>query len=107
MNSSLHSYMKVGIVQFMAFPDTAKGEGPVLENMAKIAEDEFFGAIEITSIPDPKLRKQVARLLETAGLIVGFGAQPIELGNKLDLNSLDSATRKSAVDFMKRSIDEA
>ena len=107
MNCSLHSYMKVGIVQFMAFPETAKGEGPVLENMAKIAEDVFFGAVEITSIPDPKLRKQVARLLETAGLIVGFGAQPIELGNKLDLNSLEPATRKTAVDFMKKSIDEA
>ncbi len=107
MNGSLHSYMKVGIVQFMAFPETAKGEGPVLENMTKIAEDEFFGAIEITSIPDPKLRKQVARLLETAGLIVGFGAQPIELGGKLDLNSVDSATRKLAVDAMKKGIDEA
>ena len=107
MNCSLHSFMKVGIVHFMAFPDTAKGEGPVLENMAKIAEDEFFGAIEITAIPNPQLRKQVARLLETAGLIVGFGAQPIELGNKLDLNSLDAATRQAAVDFMKRSIDEA
>ena len=41
-----------------------------------------------------RLAQQVAGILETAGLIVGFGAQPIELGNKLDINSVDEATRR-------------
>ena len=30
MNVSWKKYMKVGLVQFMAFPQTLKGEGPVL-----------------------------------------------------------------------------
>ena len=102
MNSPLHSAMKVGIVQFMAYPN-----GPALETITKIAEDPFFGAIEITSIPDPAERTAVAKLLAGAHLVVGFGAQPIELGNKLDINSLDAEKRQASVNRLKVAVDEA
>lgn len=102
MNSPLHSAMKVGIVQFMAYPN-----GPALETITKIAEDPFFGAIEITSIPDPAERAAVAKLLAGAHLVVGFGAQPIELGNKLDINSLDAEKRQASVNRLKVAVDEA
>lgn len=107
MNGSLHNYMKVGIVHFMAFPETGQGKGPVLETITQIAEDEFFGAIEITHIEDAATRAAAAKLLATAGLIVGYGGQPVELGGKLDINSVDAATRKAAVDRLKLAIDEA
>jgi hypothetical protein len=32
----------------MIFSETMKGEGPVLETVRKIADDPFFGGIEIT-----------------------------------------------------------
>ena len=69
MNGSLRNYMKVGIVHFMAFPATAKGDGPILENLAKIAYDDFFGAIEVTSIPDPatRARRQARHQLDRPG----------------------------------------
>ncbi len=107
MNGDLHNYMKVGIVHFMAFPATASGQGPLLENIRKIADDAFFGAIEITAIPNAETRAAVAKYLATAGLIVGYGAQPVELGNKLDINSVDPAKRQAAVDRLKLAIDEA
>ena len=91
----------------MAFPETAKGEGPVLETVQKIAEDEFFGAIEVTAIKDPAVRAQVASLLSTSGMAVGFGGQPFELGNKLDINSVDSTKRQYALDQLKGTIDQA
>lgn len=94
--------MKVGIVHFMAYPN-----GPALETITKIAEDPFFGAIEITSIPDPAERAAVAKLLAGAHLVVGFGAQPIELGNKLDINSLDVEKRQASVNRLKVAVDEA
>jgi sugar phosphate isomerase/epimerase len=106
VKSELHSAMKVGIVHFMAYPEAQRGER-VLETMTKIAEDEFFGAIEITTIADPDTRKQAARLLSDAHLVVGYGAQPIELSNKLDLNALDREQRQKAVDRMKQAVDEA
>ena len=36
MNESLHKYMKVGLVHFMAYPSTIKGEGPVTETIKKV-----------------------------------------------------------------------
>lgn len=107
MNSDLHSAMKVGIVQFMAYPETSGGKGPVLETIGKIAEDEFFGAIEISTIPDDTVRREAARLLATAHLVVGYGAQPIQLSGKLDLNALDREQRQKAIDRLKAAIDEA
>ncbi len=107
MNSDLHSAMKVGIVQFMAYPETMGGSGPVLETIGKIAEDEFFGAIEITTITDPAVRADVARLLAGAHMVVGYGAQPIQLSGKLDINALDREQRQKAIERLRAAIDEA
>jgi sugar phosphate isomerase/epimerase len=107
VNTALHSAMKVGIVQFMAYPEAQRADGPHYETIEKIAEDAFFGAIEITTIPDPAVRARVARLLEQSHLAVGFGGQPIQLGGKLDVNSLDADKRRVAVERLKQAIDEA
>ena len=37
--------MTVGIVHFMAFPQTMGGSGPIAETVNLIAEDPFFGAV--------------------------------------------------------------
>ena len=107
MKESLQSYMKVGIVHFMAFPETMKGEGPILETVKKIAEDDFFSAIEVTSIKDAAQREAVAKVLKDSRMAVGFGGQPALLSAKLDLNSLDEDKRKAAVDRIKACVDEA
>lgn len=104
--TDLHSAMKVGIVHFMAYPEAQKGER-VAETVSKIAEDAFFGGIEVTAIADPSVRQQVAKILGWSHMVVGFGAQPAQLGNKLDLNSLDSAKRQQAIDHLKPLIDQA
>ena len=36
MNESMHKYMKVGIIHFMAYPVSTKGEGPILETLRRI-----------------------------------------------------------------------
>lgn len=107
MRGPLQHYMQVGIVHFMAYPECLKGEGPVLETVRRIAEDDFFSAIEVTWIKDPAVREAVARLLEQAHLAVGYGAQPPLLTQKLDLNAFDAGERKRAVDQVKACIDEA
>ncbi len=105
--SELHSMIKVGIVQFMAYPSTMGGEGPIVETIKKIAGDDFFGAIEITRIKDPDVRKQVSAILTQSRLDVGFGAQPVQLSNKLDLNSFDGPTRQEAIRIIKDLLPEA
>ena len=49
-------FCTMSIVHFMAFPKAISGEGPIAESVARIAEDPFFGAVEITWIKDPKER---------------------------------------------------
>ncbi len=76
MKDALQSYMQVGIVHFMAYPECLKGEGPIYDTLTKIVEDEFFGAVEITWIKDPAERQRVKALLAASHMTVGYGAQP-------------------------------
>lgn len=91
----------------MAFPELAGGLGPWEETVRSIALDPFFTAIEITHIDDQKTRERVKKMIDLAGLSVGFGAHPIILGQKLNLNSLDEAERLRALNRLKPLIDEA
>ncbi len=107
MQESLRSYMRVGIIHFMAYPSTMKGEGPIVETVRKIALDDYFDAIEITWIKDASVRREVKAILDTAHMLVGYGAQPRLLTQGLSLNDLDDAKRKQAVATVKEGIDEA
>ncbi len=107
MDKPWEGMLKLGIVHFMAFPETIKGEGPILETVTKIAEDDFFAEVEVTWMKDAEVRKRVREVLETAHLTVGYGAQPPLLIGKLDLNSLDEKERGRAVAQVRACIDEA
>lgn len=107
MKDALQSYMQVGIVHFMAYPECMKGDGPIYDTLAKIVEDEFFGAVEITWIKDAAERQRVRALLAASHMAVGYGAQPCLLSQKLNLNHFDPAERRRAVSQVKACIDEA
>jgi len=93
--------MKVGIVQLMAYPET-----DTVEAIEKIAEDAFFGAIEIASIPE-EVKEEVTQILGASHLVIGYVGQPLLLNNKLDLNSLVPQQREAAISIIKGGIDEA
>lgn len=99
--------MTVGIVHFMAWPQTMGGSGPIVETVNKIAEDPFFGAIEVGPMAESGTRREVKEILQKNRMVVGFGGQPIVLANKLDPNSLDEATRRAAIERIKEGVDMA
>ena len=107
MDKHWNTFCTMSIVHFMAFPNTMGGEGPVVETVSKIAEDPFFGAIEIGWIKDPQVRAATRAVVEAAHIKVGYGAQSSLLMQKLNVNSLDEAERKRAVDQLKKGVDEA
>ena len=107
MNESIYKYADVGLIHFMAYPQTIKGEGPILETLAKICEDDYFTLVEITWMKDPEVRKAAAKMIDEAGMKCAFGAQPTLLTQKLNLNDPDEEGRKRAVAQIKESIDEA
>jgi sugar phosphate isomerase/epimerase len=107
MNVSWKKYMKVGIVHFMAFPSVLKGEGPILESLEKVVTDDFFDVIEITTIKDSGVREKAKKMLASSKVTVTYGSQPVQLVNKLNLNSFDAAERGKALEMCKVCVDEA
>lgn len=107
MNTNIRDYMRVGIVHFMAYPQTMKGEGPILETVRSIATDPYFDAVELTWIKDDEVRQQVKDELSTAKMSVAYGGQPRLLTTKSNINDLDEAKRKEALQLLLDGIDEA
>jgi sugar phosphate isomerase/epimerase len=107
MQDSLFKYMKVGLVHFMAYPTTIKGEGPILETIKKLAVDDYFNAIEITTIKNVEERQAVKKMLETSHMTVAYGAQPRLLTTGLNINDLNEEGRLKALQNLKEGIDEA
>ncbi len=107
MQKSMYGYMKVGVVHFMAYPETIKGEGPILETLQKIAEDEFFTAVEITQIKNEETRKKARKVLDASHLAIAYLAHPRLLVKELNLNSFDEKESGQAVAEVKVGINEA
>lgn len=108
MKESIHKYFKVGLISFMAYPTTIRGEDPhVVDILKKIAVDDYFDAIEVTWIKDEVKKKAAADLLKTSHLKVCYGAQPRLLTTGLNANHLDEAERQKAEDTLIEAIDEA
>ena len=107
MIESIHKYMKVGLIHFMAYPNTMRGEGPIEETVRKICVDDYFDAIEITWIKDPEVRKNVKQMLDTSHLTVAYGGQPRILTTGSNINDLDEEKRQTIMKSMKEGIDEA
>ena len=107
MNESIHKYMKVGIIHFMAYPSTMKGEGPIVETVKKIATDDYFDAIELTWIKNPDTRREVKKILEASHMTVAYGSQPRHLTTGLNINDLDEKGREKALETLIEGIDEA
>lgn len=107
MFESMNKFMKVGLIHFMAYPATMKGEGPIAETIRKIAVDDYFNAIEITWIKDAVVRGQVKKMLDSSHLTVAYGGQPRLLTTGLNINDLNEEGRLKAVQTLKDGIDEA
>lgn len=107
MKGSMYEYMKVGTVHFKAYPEVINGTGPILETLEKIAEDDFFTAIELGWIKDMQTRLEAAQLLKTANLEVVYATQPAMFSQKLNLNTFDEKDRQRAIKQVKNCIEEA
>lgn len=107
MFESMHKYMRVGLVHFMAYPSTMNGEGPLVETVRKLAVDDYFNVIEITWIKNGETRAQVKKMLDSSHMTVAYGGQPRLLTTGLNINDLNEEGRLKAVETLKEGIDEA
>jgi Sugar phosphate isomerases/epimerases len=109
MNESMYKYLNVGLIHFMAYPETTKfnEQKNLIESIKKVLVDDYFNAIEITHIEDNNQREEVKKLLEQSHMKVAYGVQPRLLGGRLNPNHLDETERKKAENIIIESIDEA
>ncbi len=107
MREPLTKYVKPGVIHFMAYPTTLRGEGPILETLRRILLDPYFEVVEVTWMKDASVRRAAAAMLAASGIEAKYGAQPRLLTQKLDVNSVDEPTRARAVAEMKAAVDEA
>ena len=107
MNEPIRKYMKIGLVHFMAYPTTIKGEGPITETIRKVVLDDYFEAIEITTIKNREERSSVKKMLETSYMTVAYGGQPRLLTTGMNINDLNEEARQKALANLKEGIDEA
>ncbi|MGC1685495.1 MAG: TIM barrel protein [Candidatus Acidiferrales bacterium] len=107
MDKSWDAYCGLSLVHFLAFPECGGGEGPILESIASIADDEFFSGVEVTRIKNKDLRKKVGTLIEQTRLKVDFGVHPVILGEKQNINSLDRVERERARDVVESYLEHA
>ncbi|MFA0782527.1 sugar phosphate isomerase/epimerase family protein [Fervidibacter sacchari] len=98
---------KLGVVQFMAFPNSDQNPEALLASLKAIALDADFSLVEVTRMPDQETLTKVRSLLESAHLDCGFAATPVILRQGLNPSATDETVRKSAVDELRRCVDEA
>ena len=107
MQDSIRSYIKTGLIHFMSYPTTMRGEGPIEETVRRIALDDYFDSIEVTMIKDDAVRARCAKMLSDAKMNVYYGGQPRLLTTGQNINDLDEEKRLIAVENLKAGIDEA
>jgi sugar phosphate isomerase/epimerase len=99
--------MKVGLIHFMAYPDTMRGEGPILDTLRAILVDDYFDAVEVTWIKDDAVREKARAMLAQSHMTVCYGAQPRLLTTGLNPNDLNEEGRLAAEKTLLAAIDEA
>lgn len=107
MKDPWQSYLQLGVVHFMAFPECLAGDGPQFETLATLCHDSFFEAVDVGPMNDAEQRRQCAALLRDCQMTVAFACQPLQLRLGLDLNSADKAMRQRTVDAILGCLDQA
>ncbi len=111
----------VTVVHAMAFPGRQNtnsmlrgepGERYLMESLRVLAEDPYFGGIELTRIKDPSLRKKAIEYLSKTKLHIFFSSQPVQILNEegyapTDISSINELDRINAVNRLKEMIDQA
>ena len=99
--------MRIGVIQYMVYPQVAGGRGPILESLREFCADDYFQEIEVTEMKNTSVRAEARGYLQGKGRGVSFCAQPVLLRNKLNLSEADTEERTKDLDEVKRIMDQA
>jgi sugar phosphate isomerase/epimerase len=108
MKDPWQSYLQMGVVHFMAFPECLAGDGPQFDTLAAICHDPFFEAVEVGPMNDPAQRRKCGALLRDCQMsTVTLACQPLQLRLGLDLNAADRVERQQASEAILGCLEQA
>lgn len=107
MQTSIHKYLKVGLVYSQAYPDSFTSDENFIENFQKVSLDPYFDATEFHSPKDRAIRKECIKILQDSGMYKIYMGT-VEFGNA-DANMLswDKSVRNEALRISCRLVDDA
>jgi sugar phosphate isomerase/epimerase len=91
----------------MAYPEMQSGEGDFVSTIHQLGDLNFFGALEMGMINSARERAAVFQATRERNLKLAVGAQPLILGQNLNLNAYDLQVRLDARNIIQQAIDEA
>ncbi|MBN2290589.1 MAG: TIM barrel protein [Candidatus Glassbacteria bacterium] len=107
MTELLEQYLRLGLVHFMAYPETIKDESLLLPTAEKVATDPMFRFLEIKAIEDRSLVEPLRRMAASAGIGLGLAAQPAMLARRLDPGSAERKEKNRALKVLRHQLDQA
>ncbi len=106
MQDSWRKHFRVGVIQFMMFPDSPGNDARTIETARQVFLDDFFGTLAVGRMSDEAM-KAVKGMATDAHASLAISAAPFILGNKLNLANIDETGRRAAVQALKKSVDDA
>lgn len=106
-SSEYRDWFRLGIVHPMAFPEAGASAAGFRASISAVISDPVFEVIEVTSVSDADLRRELRAMLQGARVEPVYAAQPLVFANRLDLSAESLADRTSAVDRLRTALDEA
>lgn len=103
----LHDHIEVGIIHRTLYPEAKKDENVLLETIDLMTHDLFFERIELPHIKDPAIRKELKNRLHTTRMKTTYAASQSIFELNLNVNSINPAERKRAVDELKNCLEDA
>jgi sugar phosphate isomerase/epimerase len=103
----LQDHIEVGIIHRTLYPESKRDERILLNTLDLITHDLFFERIELHTLKDPTIRKEVKRRLAITRMKTTYATSPKIFEHNLDINSIDSGIRKHAVKELKNYFEDA
>lgn len=103
----LKDHIEMGIIHRTLYPEAKTDESILLETVDVITHDLFFDRIELPTIKDPAIRKELKNRLRMTRMKTTYATSPKIFEKNLDINSIDNAVRKYAVKELKDCFEDA
>jgi sugar phosphate isomerase/epimerase len=103
----LKDHIEVGIIHTTLFPEAKNDENILLKTVDLITHDLFFDHIEIPTIKNAEIRKELKNRLHITRTKITYATASKIFELNLDINSIDKTVREHAIRELKVCFEDA